>query len=121
MRSILSGPLDSPKGKWNLRLAHAIILASVAKLAHHRVRDLDLSSEYAQGIIQFSKDDKVPVKISACKAAARFVIAEVEDGRTEFLPSVVPAIATCLAPDQNSDLQREGMLFCTGFMYSRSK
>lgn len=110
MRSVLSGPLGPPKGKWNLRLAHSIILASTAKLAHHRLHDLDLSQEFVQGIIQFSKDDKVPVKISACKAAARFIIADMKEGTTEFLPSVVPAIVTCLAPDQSSDLHREGML-----------
>ena len=51
----------------------------------------------------------MPVKKAACRAAARLLLSEV---KTESLESCVPVIYTCLGPDQSTELQEEGTVFC---------
>ncbi|GMH32908.1 hypothetical protein BSKO_00742 [Bryopsis sp. KO-2023] len=110
MKNLMSGPLGPPQSKWPLRLAHAVIMATVAKLCSSRLKDLDMLKGFIDGIVQFSRDDKVPVKIAACRAGARLVIAENEEGgESESLSGLIPAVATCLAPDQSTDLHSEGL------------
>lgn len=110
LESILTTALGSQQQKWHVRLAHGIILAVVAQSPRNRVGELGLTASFVKGIIQFSRDDKVPVKISACRAAARFVISGQSDEgfSRDVLPKVIIAITTCLGPDQSSDVHQEG-------------
>lgn len=110
VKSILEKPLGTPTGAWTQRFAHAVIVATVSRYAVERLEEHSLKAPAINSIKRFARDDKVPVKVAASRAASHLIVSEVvSTHNSKSLAALIPTLCAFLGPDQSSELQRHGM------------
>ena len=64
--------------------------------------------------LKLARDREVAVKMAACKATGRLILAE-SSGQLPSgtsLPALLPGLIAFVSPDQDSELQRLGLQVC---------
>lgn len=112
--SLAAGPLsDAVLADWHERLGRALTLAATIRGALPRLEELQLVSQTEAAIIQYARDDSIPVKVAAATAMADLVTCQLSRATngagSDSLAVFVPPLVGLLGLDQASEVVRAGM------------
>ncbi|MEW5303880.1 MAG: hypothetical protein WDW36_006533 [Sanguina aurantia] len=108
-RGVLTGPggplAPSLPQQANDRHFAGVLLAGVAQHAPTQLESAGLLKQFSDAVSMLSRDERMVIKISAGRAAARLAA-----GVHSMLPSTASLLQALLSPDQASEVQRQALL-----------
>ena len=72
--TLAAGPFSNTPAYAVDRQLHAAMLATIAMYAGERLDEAGLAKQFVEAILRYSRDEAVPVKVAAGRAAARLAL-----------------------------------------------